>query len=171
MSYWVLLQPNHFFTAFCGQRVSFGCVATFVLGYKSHSVAGLNTLTLTVMLCSSHSFHPSFPNTVPASLRRLLYGRILPFDSSETEVCKHPTDLHGHKLQLTTILIINSEIIFLMNCQLLVQKMASVFSTYFEKLLDLKLFWKLQIPLANIYCILKRDKKKNHVECSWSKSP
>lgn len=61
-------------TTFCGQRVPFGCVATFVLGYKSHSVAGLNTLTLTVMLCSSHAVHPSFPNTIPTSLRRLVYG-------------------------------------------------------------------------------------------------
>ena len=75
-SCWVLLQTNHFFTAFCGQSVPFGCVATFVLGYESRSVAEPNTLTLTVMLCSSHSFHPSFPNTIPARLRRLVYGRI-----------------------------------------------------------------------------------------------
>lgn len=38
--------PPHFFTAVRGRRVAFGCVATFVLGYKSHSVAGLSTLTL-----------------------------------------------------------------------------------------------------------------------------
>lgn len=67
------------------------------------------------MLCSSHAFHPSFPNTIPASLRRLVYGRILPFDSSETEMCKHPTDLQGFKLPLTSILITNSTIIFLIN--------------------------------------------------------
>lgn len=104
-SAWVLLHPNHFFTAFCGQRAAFGCVATSVLGYKSHSVAGRNTLTLTVMLCSSHSFHPSFPNTNLSSLRRSVYSRILPFHRSET-------DLHGYGRQLTFII---STIIFLIS--------------------------------------------------------
>ena len=42
---WVPMCPPHFFTAVCGRWAALRCVATFVLGYKSHSVAGLSTLT------------------------------------------------------------------------------------------------------------------------------
>ncbi len=57
---WVPMWPPHFFTAVCGRRVAFGYVATFVLGYKSHSVAGLSTLT------PSQSFSvPLTPPTPP----------------------------------------------------------------------------------------------------------
>lgn len=55
---WVPMWAPHFFTQHAvGKR----CVATFVLGYKSHSVAVLSTLTPSQsFLCSSHSSHPSF---------------------------------------------------------------------------------------------------------------
>lgn len=42
-----------------------------------------------------------------------MYGRIPPSDSSEAEGRKHPTDLNGYKLHLTTILIINPTIVLM----------------------------------------------------------
>lgn len=139
----MLLQPNHFFRPFCGQRVPLGYVATFVLGYKSHCVAEPNVPALTVMLCS-RSFHPSSPNTISTHLRRLAYRRVLRTDSWGTEVCKGTTvlvryhfwrrevaKLKGCKRQLTTenesySYFANESI----NCHLLVPKMASAFFAY-----------------------------------------
>lgn len=81
--------PPHFFTAARGRRVAFGRVATFVLGYKSHSVAGLSTLA------PSQSFSvlltPPTPSFPPLSLLlRVSYcrKRVLPLDSWDKEVCK-----------------------------------------------------------------------------------
>lgn len=63
-------RPPHFFTAVRGRRVALGCVATSVLGYKSHSKAGLSTLARS--LTHSQSFTvlhtPPTPPLPPLSL-------------------------------------------------------------------------------------------------------
>lgn len=106
----MLLHPNHFLTAFCGQRAPFGYVATFVLGNKSGSVARLNMPALTVMLCSSHSFHPSVSNTISTNLSGLVYRPSLPSDCSQEGVCKHASDVCWGSLLSCFIFLLNLRI-------------------------------------------------------------